>query len=73
MTILTSERGSIGSGLMGIQLEVHRVVIEFGRSPIGSGMTGSAIFAELPGVSIILLMAGETVCRRVLKICVLVT
>ena len=71
MTILTSECCPIGSGLVSVQLEVHCIVIELSRGPIGGGVTGSAVLAELTGVSVILLMTGETICRRVLKVSVL--
>lgn len=73
VTILTNERGPIGSGLVGVQFEVHCIVIELGRSPIGRGVTGGAVLAKLTRMRVILLVTGETVGGCVLKVGVLVT
>lgn len=68
MAILTSERRPVRPRLMGVQLEVHCIVIELSRGPINNGVTGGAVRAELTGMSVIFFMAGETICGCVLEV-----
>ena len=49
-------------GMFSGQFKADRIMIECGRAPTGSGVTGGAIRTQLTFMGIILGMAGITIC-----------